>query len=73
MEKLILRIYIYKKPTPDLFYGIYTNLNYNKWDFSMTWRGSINNYVYNNVDSNKGWQNQILIRDTDLSMEFQRF
>ena len=60
-------LYIYKKPTPDLYYGLYTNLTYNKWDFSMTWRGSINNYVYNNVDSNKGWQNQILIRDTDLS------
>ena len=60
-------LYIYKKPTPDLFYGVYTNLTYNNWDFSMTWRGSINNYVYNNVDSNKGWQNQILIRETDLS------
>jgi TonB-dependent starch-binding outer membrane protein SusC len=60
-------LYIYKKPTPDVFYGLYTNLSYKKIDFSMTWRGSLGNYVYNNVDSNLGWQNQLLIRETDLS------
>lgn len=32
----------------------------------MSWRGSWGNYNYYNVDSNLGWQNQILIRDTDL-------
>ncbi len=60
-------LYIYKKSTPDIFYGFYTNLSYNKFDFSMSWRGSLGNYVYNNVDSNLGWQNQLLIRETDLS------
>ena len=34
---------------------------------SMSWRGSWNNYVYNNVDSNLAWRNQVLIRNTDLS------
>ena len=59
--------YIYKKPTADVFYGFYTNLSYKNWDMAMSWRGSWGNYVYNNVDSNLGWSNQILIRDTDLS------
>ncbi len=60
-------LYIYKKPIPDTFFGVYTNLSINKFDFSMSWRGSLGNYMYNNVDSNLGWQNQLLIRNTDLS------
>jgi len=32
----------------------------------MSWRGSWGNYIYNNVDSQYGWKNQVLIRDTDL-------
>ena len=62
-----LDLYLYKKPAPDTFFGLYTNLNYKKFDFSMSWRGSVGNYVYNNVDSNLGYQNQLLIRNTDLS------
>jgi len=58
--------YIYKKPSADIFYGFYTNLTYKNWDMSMSWRGSWGNYVYNNVDSNLGWSNQVLIRETDL-------
>jgi TonB-dependent starch-binding outer membrane protein SusC len=59
--------YVYKKPQGDIFYGLFTNLSYKNWDMSMSWHGSWGNYVYNNVDSNLGWQNQVLIRDTDLS------
>jgi len=59
--------YVYKKPQADIFYGLYTNLSYKNWDLSMSWHGSWGNYIYNNVDSNLGWQNQVLIRDTDLS------
>ena len=58
--------YIYKKPSADIFYGFYTNLTYKNWDLAMSWRGSWGNYVYNNVDSNLGWSNQVLIRETDL-------
>ena len=58
--------YIYKKPSADIFYGFYTNLTYKNWDMAMSWRGSWGNYVYNNVDSNLGWSNQVLIRETDL-------
>ena len=59
--------YIYKKPNSDIYYGFYTNLSYKNWDLAMSWRGSWGNYVYNNVDSNLGWSNQVLIRETDLS------
>jgi TonB-dependent starch-binding outer membrane protein SusC len=59
--------YRYKKPASDIFYGFYTNLTYKKWDMSMSWRGSWGNYIYNNVDSQYGWKNQVLIRETDLS------
>ncbi|SHI65849.1 SusC/RagA family TonB-linked outer membrane protein [Flavobacterium haoranii] len=58
--------YFYKKPQADVYYGFYTNISYKNWDFAMSWRGSWGNYNYYNVDSNLGWQNQILIRDTDL-------
>ncbi len=58
--------YFYKKPQADVYYGFYTNLSYKNWDLAMSWRGSWGNYNYYNVDSNLGWSNQILIRDTDL-------
>jgi len=58
--------YRFKKPAADVFYGLFTNLSYKNWDMSMSWRGSWGNYNYNNVDSQFGWKNQVLIRDTDL-------
>jgi TonB-linked SusC/RagA family outer membrane protein len=58
--------YRYKKPASDVFYGFFTNVTYKNWDMSMSWRGSWGNYNYNNVDSQFGWKNQVLIRDTDL-------
>ncbi|WP_395045222.1 SusC/RagA family TonB-linked outer membrane protein [Flavobacterium sp.] len=59
--------YRYKKPAADVFYGFSTSLNYKNWDLAMSWRGSWGNYNYNNVDSQYGWTNQLLVRDTDLS------
>jgi iron complex outermembrane receptor protein len=52
--------YRYKKPAADYTFGFTTNLNYKKWNFNMAWRGSIGNYVYNNVDSNLGFEYQLL-------------
>ena len=59
--------YIFHKPTADIFYGLNTSLSYKNWDMSMSWRGSWNNYVYNNVDSALAWSGQVLIRNTDLA------
>ncbi len=48
--------YRYKRPNADVTFGFNTNLNYKKMDFNMFWRGSVGNYVYNNVDSQHGFQ-----------------
>lgn len=58
--------YRYKKPASDVFYGLFTSLSYKNWDMSMSWRGSWGNFNYNNVDSQFGWESQVLIRETDL-------
>ncbi len=60
-------MYRFHKPAADIFYGFYTSLNYKNWDFSMNWRGSWGNYMYNNVDSGNGVYNTVLIRQNDLA------
>ncbi|AOW20324.1 SusC/RagA family TonB-linked outer membrane protein [Urechidicola croceus] len=52
--------YRYENPTADITVGFNTQFNYKNWDFSMSWRGSFGNYVYNNVDSNLGFDLQLL-------------
>lgn len=59
--------YRFHKPAADVFYGLNTGLGYKNWDMSMIWRGSWGNYNYNNVDSNAGNYQEILLRNTDLS------
>jgi TonB-dependent starch-binding outer membrane protein SusC len=44
----------YKKATPDAFLGFTSSLNYKNLDFAFTFRGSLGNYMYNNVFSDKG-------------------
>jgi iron complex outermembrane receptor protein len=43
--------YYYKTPVPDVFMGFNSAVVYKNWDLSLAGRISINNYVYNNVDS----------------------
>jgi iron complex outermembrane receptor protein len=52
--------YRYKKPAADYSFGFTTDLTYKNWNFNMAWRGSIGNYVYNNVDSSLGFQDHLL-------------
>lgn len=59
--------YRFHKPAADVFYAFNTSVTYKNWDMGMNWRGTWGNYNYNNVDSNKGVYNSILIRNTDLS------
>lgn len=42
-------MYFYKKPTPDLSLGMSSKLIYKNFDFSFSVRGSIGNYMYNDV------------------------
>ncbi len=44
----------YKKATPDAYLGFSSNLSYKNFDFAFTLRGSLGNYMYNNVFSNTG-------------------
>jgi len=52
--------YRFKKPTADYTFGFTADANYKNWTFNMVWRGSLGNYVYNNVDSNLGFDQQLL-------------
>lgn len=45
----------YKKATPDYFMGLTNSINYKNFDFSFTFRGNFNNYVYNNTQSGIGF------------------
>ncbi|WP_306349973.1 SusC/RagA family TonB-linked outer membrane protein [Flavobacterium sp. '19STA2R22 D10 B1'] len=59
--------YLHHSANADLFFGFNTSIEYKNWDFSMAWRGSIGNYNYNNVDARLGFQEGLLIRQTDIS------
>ena len=45
---------------PNLFMGFSTNLAYKKWNGGFVMRSNLNNYVYNNIYSNRGRLNQVL-------------
>jgi iron complex outermembrane receptor protein len=47
--------YHYKKPYADFTFGLMSNLAYKKWDFSMAWRASLGNYMYDNNASSYGY------------------
>ncbi|WP_289664580.1 SusC/RagA family TonB-linked outer membrane protein [Flavobacterium panacagri] len=59
--------YRYKKPTADYTFGLFSTLNYKKFDFTMNWRASLGNYIFDNVNSNMGYSDAALRRDNDLS------
>lgn len=59
--------YKYHKPTADYTFGLYSTLNYKKFDFVMNWRGSLGNYIFDNVSSDKGYLQAGLRRDSDLA------
>ena len=56
--------YRYRKPAADMFYGLSTSFSYKNWDLAMSWRGSWGNYNYNNVDSQFGFNKQILLNES---------
>lgn len=50
--------YAFHKPDADITMGFMTNYNYKKWDFSMAWRSSIGNYIYDNVSASRAFVSQ---------------
>lgn len=59
--------YRYKKPAADYTFGLFSTVNYKKLDFTMNWRASLGNYIFDNVSSDKGYSDAGLRRDSDLS------
>lgn len=51
--------YNYKKPQADVTMGFMTNASYKSWDFSMAWRASIGNYVYDQVNADRAYLQSI--------------
>ncbi|WET49539.1 SusC/RagA family TonB-linked outer membrane protein [Chryseobacterium indologenes] len=46
--------YNYKKPQADVTMGLMTNATFGKnWDFSMGWRMSLGNYIYDQISSDR--------------------
>lgn len=45
------------KPQADVTMGFLTNASYKNWDFSMAWRASLGNYVYDQVSANRSTLN----------------
>ncbi|UII19349.1 SusC/RagA family TonB-linked outer membrane protein [Fulvivirga ligni] len=43
--------YRYKSPAPKVYFGFNNTFSYDKWSLSFLLRGSLGNYVYNNINS----------------------
>lgn len=43
----------YKKASPDVTMALSSQMTYKNWDFSFSLRSNLNNYVYNNIQSNR--------------------
>jgi TonB-linked SusC/RagA family outer membrane protein len=48
-------MYRYKNPNPDYTFGFMNNITYKNFDFSMAWRASMGNYLYNNTLSKSSY------------------
>ncbi|MBP4139558.1 SusC/RagA family TonB-linked outer membrane protein [Flavobacterium geliluteum] len=55
------------KTAPDYTFGLFSTLNYKNFDFTMNWRASVGNKIFDNVSSNLGYSDAGLRRQTDLS------
>lgn len=49
--------YRYKSPDPKLFFGFNSQLTYKQWYLGFVMRGSVGNYVYNNIKANAFYDN----------------
>jgi TonB-linked SusC/RagA family outer membrane protein len=46
--------YHYKTPIPVVTFGIFSNLKYKDWALDLAGHAGLGNYVYNNVEANRG-------------------
>ena len=59
--------YQFKKPYADFTFGLMSNMSYKNWDFSMAWRASLGNYIYDNNGSSLGYLNNSINQITPLN------
>lgn len=67
--------YRLQKPNPDLFLGLYSNFKYKKWSAGFSLRGEFGRYIYNNVNSSRGWFESVPTQDflTNLDYSFNEY
>ena len=53
-------LYKYKSSEPKAFFGMYSSVTFKKWNAGFALRGSIGNYMYNNLASGTGTLRNIL-------------
>lgn len=53
-------LYRYKNPDPKVFFGLNSNITYNKWNAGFVMRAHLDNYLYNNVASSTGTIRNVL-------------
>ncbi|WP_242919929.1 SusC/RagA family TonB-linked outer membrane protein [Pontibacter liquoris] len=51
--------YRYKSADPKVYLGFSSQLTYDRWNFGFVFRGSIGNYVYNNVNAANAYYNNV--------------
>ncbi|MBC8488987.1 MAG: TonB-dependent receptor [Bacteroidetes bacterium] len=51
--------YYFKKPAPDFYFGITSNLTWKDWNLFLSGRANFGNYAYNNVQAENGWLNRM--------------
>jgi tonB-linked outer membrane protein, susC/ragA family len=51
--------YFYKQAAPPVTMGLSSRLEYKNWDLGMSFRASIGNYVYNDVESSRSNMSQL--------------
>jgi len=51
--------YLFHSPNPTATMGLATGLSYNNFDFSMSWRASFGNYIYNQIAALNSYRLQL--------------
>lgn len=60
-------LYHYNSPVPQAFFGINGAVEYKRFSLAFVLRGSIGNYVYNNIYSDKGNRNYAFLQNDFVS------
>jgi len=63
IEKNVVDRYRFEKTVPDFMIGFFTNFRYKKWTAGFSVRTEIGRYVYNNINSSRGFYSSIPSQD----------